>query len=108
MTYIHVSLTMSASAKILEVGANGAVVQLTERKCPGIVVQGDSLSILVSNIEELRENIAKKDEAEIAASLDMIERHLKERLEFYESVLAKHGIPLPYVRRSFTVPDVSS
>jgi hypothetical protein len=89
---------MNASAKILETGANGAVVQLPERKYPGIVVQGDSLSILVSDVEELRESIAKKDEAEVAASLGSIERHLKERLEFYESVLAKHGIPLPYER----------
>ena len=89
---------MNTSAKILAVGANGAVVQLPERKYPGIVVQGDSLSILVSNVEKLRRNIAKKDEVEIVASLEMIERHLKERLEFYENVLAKHGIPLPYVR----------
>lgn len=89
---------MNSSAKILEVGANGAVVQLPERKFPGIVIQGDSLSILVSNVSELRENIAKKDEAEIAASLDMLERHLKERLEFYESVLVRQGVPLPYVR----------
>ena len=89
---------MNASANILELGANGAVVQLPERKYPGIVVQGDSLSILVSDFEELKKNIAQKDESEIAASLDMIESHLKERLEFYESVLAKHGIPLPYVR----------
>jgi len=37
-------------------------------------------------------------QSEIAASLDMIERHLKERLEFYERVLTKHGIALPYVR----------
>ncbi len=88
---------MNTSAKILEVGANGAVVQLPGRTYPGIVMQGDSLSILVSDIEELRKNVAKRDEAEVAASLDTIERHLKERLEFYESVLAKHGIPLPYV-----------
>ena len=89
---------MNASAKILEVGANGAVVQLPERKFPGIVVQGDSLSILLSDFEELKENIAKKDESEITASLAMIERHLKERVEFFESVLEKHGIELPYVR----------
>jgi hypothetical protein len=89
---------MNASAKILEVGANGAVVQLPERKFPGIVVQGDSLSILVSDFEELKRNIAQKDESEIAASLHMIEHHLKERLDFYESVLTKHGIPLPYLR----------
>jgi hypothetical protein len=89
---------MNASAKILEVGANGAVVQLPERQYPGIVVQGDSLSILVSDFEELRANIVKKDEPEIAASLGVIERQLRERLEFYESVLTKHGIPLPYVR----------
>jgi hypothetical protein len=90
---------MSSSAKILENGANGAVVQLPERKYPGIVVQGDSLLILVSNFEELRENIAKEDRTEVMASLEMIERSLKGRLAFYESVLAKHGIELPYGKK---------
>ena len=89
---------MNASAKILEVGGNGAVVQLPERKFPGLVVQGDSLAILASNVEELRESIAKKDSSEVEASLAMLERSLNERVEFYESVLAKHQIQLPYAR----------
>lgn len=86
---------MNASAKILEAGANGTVAQLPERKFPGTVVRGDSLSILLSDFEELKENVAKKDESEIAASLATIERHLKERVEFCESVLEKHGLGLP-------------
>jgi len=89
---------MNASAKILEVGVNGAVVQLPERKFPGLVIQGDSLSILLSNVEDMRDAIKKRDESEIAALLEMIERQLKERVTFYESVLAKHRIELPYVR----------
>jgi hypothetical protein len=89
---------MHASAQILEVGSNGAVVQLPERKFPGVVIQGDSLSILVSEVEELRRSLEKNEESEAIASLDLIERHLKERLAFYESVLAKHRIELPYVR----------
>jgi len=93
-----VSQEMNASAKILEVGVNGAVVQLPERKFPGLVIQGDSLSILLSNVEDMRDAIKKRDESEIAALLEMIERQLKERVTFYESVLAKHRIELPYVR----------
>ena len=56
---------MDASAKILEVGANGAVVQLPERKYPGIVIQGDSLSVLISDFEDLKMNIAKNDKSEV-------------------------------------------
>jgi hypothetical protein len=89
---------MHASAHILEAGSSGAVVQLPDRKFPGIVIQGDSLSILVSEVEELRRSLDKKEESKAIASLEIIERHLKERLAFYESVLAKHGIELPYVR----------
>jgi hypothetical protein len=94
-----VSQEMNASAKILEIGVNGAVVQLPKRKFPGLVIQGYSLSIMASNVEELHESIAKKDPAEIEASLAMLERSLNERLVFYESVLAKHQIQLPYFRR---------
>lgn len=89
---------MHTTARILEVGANGGVVQLPERRYPGLVIQGDSLSILVSDFEELKELIAKDDKPEIHACLETIESHLKERLEFYESVLGKHGIQLPYHR----------
>ena len=89
---------MHDSAKILEIGANGAVVQLPERRFPGIVIQGDSLSILVSDFRELKELIAKGEQSETEACLASIEDHLGERLAFYESVIAKHGIELPYVR----------
>jgi len=93
---------MNSSASILEAGANGAVVQLPGRAFPGLVVQGDSLSILVSTIEDLREAIAKNEPTEIDASIAMLERSLKERLEFYERVLVNHQIELPYVRRKKT------
>jgi hypothetical protein len=90
---------MHAFAHILEAGSNGGIVQLPERKFPGIVIQGDSLSILVSEVESLRLSLGKKDEEEAMASLEFIESHLKERLAFYEGVLAKHSIELPYARR---------
>jgi hypothetical protein len=87
---------MKQTAHILEIGCNGAVVQLPERKFPGIVIQGDSLSILLSDLEELKQNIGKNDTEEIQTSLDTIESHIRSRLTFYESTLAKHGIQLPY------------
>lgn len=90
---------MNRSVHILEIGCNGAVVQLPERKFPGIVIQGDSLSILLSNFEELKENISKRDTAEIQASLGAIENELRSRLAFYERTLVKHGIRLPYSKK---------
>jgi hypothetical protein len=90
---------MKQTAHILEIGCNGAVVQLPERKFPGLVIQGDTLSILMSDFEELKENIGKNDTSEIQASIDTIESHLRDRLTFYESTLAKHGIHLPYSRK---------
>lgn len=90
---------MNQTAQILEIGCNGAVVQLPERQFPGIVIQGDSLSILLSDLKELKENIGKKDAEGIQASFDTVESHIKSRLSFYESTLAKHGIQLPYSRK---------
>ena len=77
---------------------NAAVVRMPGRQFPGVVVQGDTLSTLVSDVRELCE--------QIEAGGDVLEdaRFLQERLEqlqsHYESVLASHGLSLPYVKRS--------
>jgi hypothetical protein len=75
---------------------NYAVIRLPERKFPGVVVQGDSLSILVENlrrgVELLREGHASDGLGEIVSVLEFLES----AKVGYEAALKAHSIQGPY------------
>lgn len=84
---------MSNDVKLLSPASNCAVVQSPERKYPGVVFQGDSLSILIGDLKEaLRESDLEEKEFGIR---DVIERLFGVQ-SHYEEVLAKAGIKRPY------------
>ncbi|SOD73917.1 hypothetical protein SAMN05892883_3109 [Jatrophihabitans sp. GAS493] len=77
--------------------SNYAVIRLPQRRFPGVVFQGDSLSTFVSDAQELA-SVSRGANAEVAElSADLRDR-LGAILDHYEQALAKHGVPLPYVR----------
>ncbi len=84
--------------------SNFAVIRLPQRKFPGVVFQGDSLSTIVADASQLAVSAQRgaPDVAELAA-------HLSEQLasiqHHYEQALAAHRIPLPYVRRDAASTD---
>ena len=73
--------------------------QLPQRQFPGMVIQGDSLAILVARADAIR-SLALKigDESLIAEAKELFE-NLKERQAFYEKILGENGIGLPYVKQ---------
>ena len=75
---------------------NYAVIRLPERKFPGVVVQGDSLSTLVADprraLDYLREGAVEDGIAEVADVLETLESAKGS----YEAALAAHSISLPY------------
>ncbi|WP_164017847.1 DUF6959 family protein [Pyxidicoccus trucidator] len=80
---------------------NAAVVRVPGRKFPGVVIQGDSLSILRSDVREARKLAAAaagSEEAreELAAVLEELEDKLAGYLTVYEETLRAHGMALPY------------
>lgn len=78
---------------LLSEPTNYAVVQLPGRAFPGVVFQGDSLAILISDIEAAA---MESDAQERLASLaDVVER-LRNVQAHYEAVLRGRGIRLPY------------
>jgi hypothetical protein len=81
---------------------NYAVLRMPDRKFPGVVFQGDSLSVLVQDVCELRDGLrliaAEGDLRAAQDEADLIARHLLDIQSAYEAVLAKHGIRLPYVK----------
>ncbi len=78
---------------------NAAVVRVPGRRFPGVVIQGDSLSILRSDVQTARE-LASVDSpearAELADVLVELEEKLAGYLAVYEETLRAHGMALPY------------
>jgi hypothetical protein len=77
---------------------NYAVVQLPGRKFPGVVFQGDSLHILLLDIQDLRERAEKLSDEELSDGLRNTEELLSEVAAHYEDVCKKRDISLPYVK----------
>lgn len=77
---------------------NQAVVTAPGRRFPGLVIQGDSLAILCSDLRDIAtwvdQHAAADDEIRFAVQ-DVQEQFLN-RLLHYQSVLQGCGIPLPY------------
>jgi hypothetical protein len=78
---------------------NAAVVQLPWRRFPGLVVQGDSLSILAAHATELAAALAEgriDDAAERASELRAL---LDGYQAAYERAMTTAGLTLPYSPR---------
>lgn len=81
------------TARLLTPPTNYAVVQLPERAFPGVVFQGDSLCILINDLEAA---ITETDPAEKAEAFEEIMDRLRSVRERYEAVLKEAEITLPY------------
>lgn len=73
-----------------------AVVHLPERRFPGIVLQGDTLSILHSLAMSIMKRTSNLDDTELQDEAQELLELLEIRLKFYEITLQQHGIELPY------------
>ena len=82
-------------ADLLSEPTNYAVVQIPGRAFPGVVFQGDSLAILISDIETAS---MESDAQERQASLAEVLERLRNVQTHYETVLRGRGIQLPYCK----------
>jgi hypothetical protein len=89
---------MTDHATLLTPPFNFAVVQLPERKYPGVVFQGDTLHTIATQVAEMRRLLADQD-------LDSLDDEIRDLLndllaiqKSYERVCAEQRIDLPYVR----------
>lgn len=84
------------NAELLSSPSNFAVVQMPDRKFPGIIIQGDSLHILVQKIREMQIMLNDKKNEDLAFEMQELNIQYTEILTHYEKVCAEHAIPLPY------------
>jgi len=89
--------------KTLEVfteAVNSAIVRVPGRRFPGVVIQGDSLSILFNDAMTLVEELENSKDEEAFFTALLHAESLEEHLKNYEQVLKEHGIELPYFRNA--------
>ncbi|WP_234435738.1 DUF6959 family protein [Streptomyces sp. NRRL F-2747] len=75
---------------------NDAVVRLPPRHFPGVLIQGDSLSIIRGDIAEVVEACAQGDVDDAHEAATLLLAAFDALLDRYESALGAHGIERPY------------
>lgn len=79
---------------------NNAIIRLPGRRFPGILIQGDSFSILVNEVREVWTRALDGKDESLQEAITSLRESLEAIQKRYESVLARHGIELPYVRQT--------
>ncbi|ARE72545.1 hypothetical protein B6R96_00065 [Streptomyces sp. Sge12] len=79
---------------------NDAVVRLPPRRFPGVLIQGDSLSIIRSDVAEIVEACAQGDVDDAHEAATLLLANVDELMDRYESALKAHGIERPYAPRT--------
>ena len=83
---------------VLEEASNCPVVQVTGRRYPGMIIQGDTLFSFLRLVQEAREALVAGRADEAADTAEQLEDSIGDLLVFYEDVLARRGLKLPYFR----------
>ncbi|MFE2687028.1 DUF6959 family protein [Streptomyces mirabilis] len=83
-------------AELFTDGGNNAVVRLPPRRFPGVLIQGDSLSVIRSEVAEILEACDQGDLARARESAGLLLADLDELLARYTAALHAHKVPRPY------------
>jgi hypothetical protein len=87
---------MAPQVALLSPPVNFAVVQLSERKFPGVVVQGDTLRSLKQQVEQMSEMLDSRRLDDLAGEIEDVKEQLSQALVFFEQVCRERNIGLPY------------
>lgn len=83
---------MADIVKLLSSPVNFAVVQLHERRYPGVVIQGDTLASCVKQLERMKSQLAASALEELRYEIEDLSEMLAGALAFYQSVCREHSI----------------
>lgn len=95
-THLRQMLMRKTEVEIYCDDTNRGIVRMPNRKFPGCVVQGDSLSVLYLAAKKIRGLAAKSDDAELRSESRKLFDCLDGMIRHYEVVLGEHGLPTPY------------
>ncbi|WP_443068870.1 DUF6959 family protein [Streptomyces sp. NBC_01361] len=83
-------------AELFTDGGNNAVARLPPRRFPGVLIQGDSLSVIRSEVAEVLEACDQGDLAGVRETAGLLLADLDELLARYTAALDAHEVPRPY------------
>ncbi len=87
---------MTQHAELLTPPHNYAIVQLPERKFPGVVFQGDSLHSLVCELEDIQEMLASGEMVDAREDMSYLVERLRQVRDSYIRTLQSRGLGLPF------------
>jgi len=87
----------AAMVEVLDSTTNAAIVRMPGRSFPGVVIQGDSLKILVDLAGSIFAKAAEGRCEGLVEEAEELASSLERQLRHYEAVLRGHGLTLPYV-----------
>jgi len=90
MTKRHIELLTEAH--------NFAIVQMEGRRFPGVVFQGDSLQVLINQIELIESMSRKHSDLDLSEEIADVLELLRDVRSAYEEVCREKGLRLPYER----------
>lgn len=95
---IHADDDRATETELWSSKVNAAVVRVPGRQFPGVVVQGDSLSVLLDRATDIVESLPATADEELRDAAVEVAAKLSAYVEAYEAVLAARGVALPYSR----------
>ena len=69
---------------------------MPSRKFPGVLLQGDTLASLLALARESQKSLSIGDTQQAEDSLEQLEEALDDYVSYYEYILSKNKIELPY------------
>ena len=75
---------------------NSGIVHMPNRRFPAVAIQGDSLSIMLSDATSFMRKAKEHDDEDMFYMARDLAERLKCHLERYENVLNKEGFDKPY------------
>jgi hypothetical protein len=84
------------AAELFTDAGNNAVVRLPPRRFPGVLIQGDSLSVIRADVAEIIEACDQGDIDEARETAALLLAGLDGLLARYTTALENHGIARPY------------
>ncbi|MEU4598508.1 hypothetical protein [Nocardia sp. NPDC023988] len=89
---------MDGSADFLGTQGNYSLIRSAGRRFPGLLIQGDTLSVLVSDLREVGELLETGDIEEARSAANELLTEFSAMQASYEVMMKEAGIKLPYAK----------
>jgi|GEM_PF-1789236 len=87
---------MTSDVALLDSTGNVAVVQVAQRRFPGVLIQGDTLFTILQDVQYAQQMATSGDQDELMITLQMLEEKWSTALNVFEKVCLERNLGLPY------------